>query len=151
MFHPAIKQTLTNPSQGLLEAIPLFPPPPTAPNLPSLGSMIYRMHSAHRPGLIYEEFCNAFVSCECGIVSTRRKHEHHRCGNVERSVIGKEGVPTTSDTEVLNLLYRLDMTGPELTLEVFKQIMARCPCGLVMTKLRFQVHECHRQHQSSVI
>lgn len=107
--------------------------------------MIYRLHSAHRPGLTYEEFRTTFVCCEhCEIVSTRRKYEHHQCGNIVRSVVRQEDIPTTtSDTKVLNLLYRLDMTGPEVTLETFKQIMARCPCGLVMTKLRFPIHECY--------
>lgn len=106
--------------------------------------MIYRLHSAHRPGLTHEEFHTTFVCCEvCEIVSTRRKYEHHQCAN-ERRVV-REDIPTTSDTEVLNLLYRLDMTGPELTLDAFKQIMARCSCGLVTTKLRFPIHECYRR------
>lgn len=52
---------------------------------------------------------------------------------------------TVSDAEVLTMLYRLDMMGPEMTIEVFEQIMARCLCGLVMTKLRLPVHECRLQ------
>lgn len=124
----------------------MVPLPAVGPNVPSLASMIYRLHCAHRPGLTSEEFRDNFICCECGIVSTRRKHELHQCDYVGRSAARQEDTTTSSDSEVLNLLYQLDMTGLEMTLGTFEQIMARCLCGMVMTKRRFLAHECRRRY-----
>lgn len=103
--------------------------------------MIYRLHAAHRPGLTFEEFRDTFACCDCGLVSTRRKHALHECNRIER-LAHKEVVTGVSDAEVLTLLFRLDMNGRDMMLEVFEQIMAKCPCGMVMTRKRFDVHEC---------
>lgn len=125
--------------QDPLGYIPLIRPP--APKAPTPGSLIYRLHSAHRPGLTHDEFRNTFVYCQCGLVSTRRKHDLHDCKIVRHSV-NQVDLSGVGDEEVLTMLLRLDMYGYDLTMDMFQQLMAKCPCGMVMTKKRWDVHEC---------
>lgn len=114
----------------------LSPPSPriqlTTPNL------LYRLHSTFRPGLPEREFHRLLMRCECGIVSTRRRHTFHVCLTTFTVVISTD-VSLLGEGEFLRLLYKLD-TG--VTLDEFAQMFARCTCGLVTTKRRFPIHEC---------
>lgn len=126
------------PLDALRFATLFFPPsPPVDATTPAL---LYRLHSAHRPGLLEKDFHNLFVRCECGMVSTTRKNPFHRC-QTSLSARHSQDVSLLGEGDFLRLLYRLDAG---VRLEDFAQMFARCTCGLVMTKRRFAIHECLR-------
>lgn len=115
-----------------------FPPsPPVDATTPTL---LYRLHSAHRPGLLEKDFHNLFVRCSCGMVSTTRKNPFHMC-QTSLSASHSQDVSLLGEGDFLRLLYRLDAG---VRLEDFAQMFARCTCGLVTTKRRFDIHECLR-------
>lgn len=114
--------------------------PPSPPIDATTPALLYRLHSAHRPGLLAKDFSNLFVRCECGIVSTTRKNPFHMC-QTSLSAGHSQDVSLLGEGDFLRLLYRLDAG---VRLEDFAQMFARCTCGLVTTKRRFVTHECLR-------
>lgn len=125
-----------------LRFIPVFYPPMIS-NTPTIPTLLYRLNSAHRPGLEEKIFHRLFTRCECGIVSTTRTFEGHTCrAYIDAASLVGVDVEKLDDRELVRLLLRLDVENSSLGVEVFYNLFARCTCGMVMTKRRFQVHEC---------
>lgn len=108
-------------------------------------NMLYRLFSTHRPGLTEQTFMNLIGHCEtCGLVATWRKlvlHEE-QCGGNRMTQLTAQDVRRLDDGEFIKLLYQLDNSGPGLTPAVFRQMFARCPCGMVVATRKFNLHEC---------
>lgn len=112
-------------------------------NTPSIPTLLYRLNSAHRPGLEEKTFHQLFMRCECGIVTTARTFEGHAC-RAYMDIVSPSGVDVEgmNDGELVRLLLRFDASSPSLGVEVFYSLFARCTCGMTMTRRRFHIHEC---------
>lgn len=82
------------------------------------------------------------MRCECGIVSTARTFEGHRCRTNIDIAAANMDIEGLDDGELVRLLLRLDVGNPSLGVEIFYNLFARCVCGMIMTRRRFRIHEC---------
>lgn len=124
-----------------LRFIPVFYPPAIT-NIPSIPTLLYRLSSAHRPGLEERIVHQLFMRCECGIISTARTFQGHTCRASDHGSAMDIDIERLDDGELVQLLMRLDVGNPSLGVEVFSEILARCVCGMITTKRRFHIHEC---------
>lgn len=134
-------------SRRCKDALPLLPVLHTPQTIEpqTISNMLYRLFSTHRPGLTEQMFANLIGHCEiCGLVATRRKLGWHEewCAGTTMTKLTAQDVRRLDNGEFVKLLYQLDNSGPGLTPAVFRQMFARCPCGMVVATRKFNLHEC---------
>jgi hypothetical protein len=120
--------------------------------------LLFRLDAIEYAGLTDAELKALFSRCPCGLTMTRRAYRRHSCSDIPASRTRTTVVDLTSDDsdvdEALRLsrdsqesevarLFRLDaMEGAGLTDAEFRELFARCPCGLTMTHRSYRFHVC---------